>query len=901
MPRALMPISILLALSACSNIKPRDFGDGTDGSSGDDTAGHTDTADADTDIDTDTDTDTTPDDSGASGTGFDDPGDVVSYDDADGDGIVNVNLTDASGDSNQQQEFYLVLVNPGTELGYRLRYYDADQVDRPAPPPVPRAAPRVRPAPVPIRPYAAPVPPPTVEDGDVGRTRQEFLVRNDLTDTTSFATVSATLWALGENVEIWVDDDVPIDWDYTCDGVVDVPDAYDAYGFDNCDLSDVADIIDDNIIPNVRSLYGDESDINGDGRVSVVITPELNRITRSSSDENDWSRVLPSYAEPAVDLTEFDYVTNPGSDEQEVMYVFAPDPNGFFNPDVKPTVEAFTGYQLVAEVARSFTALVSYNQHYQLHIDAGDGAVEEDWVNDILGTFAAEYCGFGAAYYQDAWEYLDAPYRFPLAGGLSPGDLSTLSRGGPYLFGLWLYQQAEQVSPGSGATLLAGIMQSGTTGVAAIEAGASATMTDLVLNWQVALLTSGVTNTTGDPLVDPSTWAPYTAAETIVAPPTAPDGHYGANGYQSGLNLNGKNHAFQAGTTEDPTEIASRVVKMENTDAFLYTPGFEFVGWMDADYTGQVVRLTGITYDDALVQLQYSGSDIAGAIVRWNDPSTTDFSVETIFSSTDSNAIALPALPADGSQIHGVGQISEATPVDSIALDGTSESTDIPDTDRWLLDLTDRPATETVPVMVWLDRHFADTSGTMGPDDPWVAVVPIDLVPAPTVEGTQGTSCVGGTEFYYPTSLLAHLTSQLYLSSTMYDSTTSDFDPCGDQSPTPTTCDEDWDRDGVLDADEPEPQNFFDQTRVMECTGNGNVPPASWVYDTTWLDMDELDDDDMPTVSYSQNAGGHAGKGTDGEEGFVSVDLQGGQQYLIVVGANANGTGTYELSVRETE
>ena len=40
---------------------------------------------------------------------FDEPGDLVGFEDEEG--LAQIDLTDASGDSNQAQEFYLVVVN----------------------------------------------------------------------------------------------------------------------------------------------------------------------------------------------------------------------------------------------------------------------------------------------------------------------------------------------------------------------------------------------------------------------------------------------------------------------------------------------------------------------------------------------------------------------------------------------------------------------------------------------------------------------------------------------------------------------------------------------------------------------------------------------------------------------
>ena len=895
MLRACLPVTVLLM--GCPNVTLDTYGPGTGSETGDPDSGET--GDADTDTDTDTDTDSGGDTS-IFDESFDEPGDLVGFEDSEG--LAQIDLTDASGDSNQGQEFYLVVVNTAeADIGYRLRYFDASSMERPSLPVRGSNTPSITPPP-PIgqsRPTA--VPPPAAELGelDIGVAHDEFLVRSDLESTTDYATVNTTLWALGDNVSIWVDRDVPIDWDVDCDGTVEFSDGRDAFGFDNCDLADVAEIIDTNIIPNVRALYGDESDIDGDGRIAIVITPVLNSITLTSTEEEDYSTVLKSYAEPSVDLTDFHYLENPGSDEQEVIYVFAPDPYSFYNDNVGPAVEEYTGYQLAAQVARSFTTLVSYNQHYILLEAAGseNATIEDDWVNDLLGSFAAEYCGFGAAFYQDAWEYLDAPHRFSLAADAQRGSLTPASRGAQYLFGLWLYEQAEAASAGAGVTTMTSIMQSETTGTASIEAGTGGTMADLVLGWQVALLTSGVTTSSGDPLVDPAEWAPYPLPVTISAPPASPGGFYGANGYQRGVNLRGTNEAFRYGHTDSPEAISGTQVKLEGQDAYQYVPGFEFLGWIDSHYGAQVVRLSGISYDAAIAEIQSTDTGLVGAVVRWNDPTFTDLAVENSASATEINAVELPALPDDGTPIYGVGQIIGTSSVDSISSDG-AEEVDIPDTDRWLLDLTDRSSAEDVEVIVWLDRHFSSTDGDMGPSDPWVAIVPLELVPQPTVDGTNNATCADGLDFAFPTSLLDHLVSQLYLSSTMWDEDSDDdFDPCGDQSDAATVCAEDWDRDGVLDEDEPLPETFLTQARVMECTQNGNVPPAAWAYNSDWLDVDEMDEDELATGTYTYNAGGRSG--TDGEEGFVWKTLEGGRQYLIVVGASADDVGTYEVTVRE--
>ncbi len=894
-------LAVPTLLSGCEGLENRKF---TELDADADTDTDTD-ADADTDADTDTDTDTDTDgdtdtDTGGESAAFDAPGDLTTF--VEENGAVEVSLEDASGDSNEGQEFYVVVVNKGSsDLGYRVRYYaDAGAADTAAPSPPPRApsaAARATARP-PVAPYAPPSPPPPADwvDADVGTATDEFYVRSNPEDELEYAVVNATLWALGDNVSIWVDRDVPIDWDVDCDGVVDVPHPYDAYGFDNCDLASVAEIIDANIIPNVVGLYGDPSDVDGDGRVAVVITPILNALMLSSSDETLWTNVVRSLAEPDVDLQPFDYRTNPGSDEAEVVYLFAPDPYGFFNPLAPTDIDDYTGFSLAAQFARSFTQLVSYKQKV---IDNGLG-VEESWVLHGLGAFAADYCGFGAEFYSQAFDYLDAPQWYPLVAPEESG-LDDAELGAQYLFFRWLYDYADSQATTSGAEVLASVVQGSANGAEGVELALTdhlaETFDTAVVKWQVALLVTGRTDDDGNILVDPTEWPQYPSATTIVAPPESPGAFYGANGYQSGINIRGDNRAYLGGTSSSATEVSERAVRLQNTELMTFTPGFEFLGHVKGGYAAHVVRLTDLPYDVALLDLQATATDsLIGAVIRVPDNDGSDHAIEDSYAVTDVNAITLPPLPSDGAPIYGLGQLTAGGFTTALDAEGTSSTFDITDTDRWLLDLTDRPSTDWVKTAIWLERHFTTSSGEVGPEDPWIAVIPEDYLPVPTVSGTTRGACGEGDYFAYPGLLLDWLATQVFLSDTLVSGSEDEFDACGVPT-SPTTCGVDWDGDGVLDEEEPLPTSLLEQVRVMECTANGGVQPPAWRVGESLLDVDELDDDETPEVDYPKGVGGRSGE--EGEEAYVQVQLGGGARYVVVVGGA--GSGNYELNVRQVQ
>ncbi|MEC8423109.1 MAG: hypothetical protein VX000_04990, partial [Myxococcota bacterium] len=115
-----------------------------------------------------------------------------------------------------------------------------------------------------------------------------------------------------------------------------------------------------------------------------------------------------------------------------------------------------------------------------------------------------------------------------------------------------------------------------------------------------------------------------------------------------------------------------------------------------------------------------------------------------------------------------------------------------------------------------------------------------------------------------------------------------------------TTCASDWDRDGVLNEDEPEPESFVQQVQVMQCTlaaGDFDaVEAGGGFFGTEIIDADEIDEDDTPYTDRNRNLGGRTGE--DDEEAYLELDLIGGQEYVIVVGGQTD-QGVYEFSVTD--
>ncbi|MBK7755934.1 MAG: hypothetical protein IPI35_05895 [Deltaproteobacteria bacterium] len=863
-----------------------DFAPAKDAWSNDDDSGDP-TGDSDSGPDDSGPDDSGPDDSGGdSGSGpsgeLDEEGDQLTFEV----GEEELNLADASGDSNRDQQFFMIAINSADSAsGYRLQYDEGTSSGGADGPPAARLGqsrqPKLR------RPLATPMPAPAVSEDDIGTKITEFRVRDDYSSAKSVSSITATLWALGSKIAIYVDDEVPIDWDYECDGVVDSYAVYDSYGFTNCDLQTVADIVDNNIIVNVDHLFGEPSDINEDGKITVLVSPVLNTLPLTSDDEDDWSKVF-SYADPESDLSTFDDKTNPSSDEQEIIYVFAPDPYGFYNPYKTTTVDEYTTMELTAEIARSYLRLVLYNTH----VIASEGEEEESWLTEALGALATDICGFGAVYYEDAWNYMDAPYLEGLTDYDSSSLFATGSRGAQYLFARWLIDTY-------GTDLLTSLTNTSEIGTANIEAATGESFDTLVLQWQVALLTTGVTNSAGEALVDPEEWPPYAEATAISAPTVAPDEptigiYYGANGYQTGFNVRGTNRWMEGGTTDTPEENTDQRIVADGLDHHTYVTGSEYYGYAAGGYGSHISRLTKIQYSATVVELEDTSASFYGTVIRWRDPSFDDTAVDRIYSPLDSNLVYLPSLPADGSPIYAIGDISTPATTRVLTDAGEESAETVEDLDRFQLDLTDRTKGEVIQIAVWLDRRFSSTSGDSTPEDPWMAIVESDDLPQPTVTDTVSTACSGGEEEWeYPNLVLDYLYYQLFLSSTAL-ATSSDFDPCGGYA-TAGACTDDWDQDGVVDNSEPKPTSFQEQVWVQQCTNNGGTLPSGFLT-SDGFDIDEMDEDEDPTTSVIYNFGGRSGK--TGEEAVLTATVVGGSKYTIVVSGGGD-TGEYELTFKQ--
>jgi hypothetical protein len=812
-------------------------------------------------------------------------------------------------------------------------------------------------------------PPPSYSDSDIGSARQEFRVRDSLNDSESYTAVEGTLWAVGDSVNIWVDSSLPVDYDENCDGIIETPGQIGGLDlvpdFDNCDLTTISNIVDINIFPNLQSMFGNVSDVNGDGKITILISPVLNLMSvelDSGCDEDDdtgcesdssdaanqvASKVISSFTLPSVDLEAYNPSDNALSNYQEIIYIYAPDPYGYYNTSEPVSFEDYIQIGLGSSIAYGLSQLISYNYH----VTEAEGDEEEIWIRAGLGFLAADLTGFGALNHQGVWDYLDSNQAFTLTDiEAEEGELVSIDSRAQYLFFRWLLDAY-------GSQAIQDLVQSELTSTDAVTDAVpdDSEMDDLVLRWQVAMLSSHSTLSTSGLDIDPTEFEPYSTPISIQAPhnnPTTGD-LYGANGYQMGIDIGGENDYVIEGTTNQPATVST--TQMGHTDFLHFAYGQEFFGYVASGYSAQVVRLVDLPFEETELTVISNTDNYHVAIVRAEDPVEFNYAKENSLTPLDVNTIDLPELPTDGKKIYGLGELyggaSGSLSVSTIDPDGGSGSGNVYDTDRWLLSMDSYPTGQAVDVAIWMNLKRSDMNGSVGLADPWMAVVDSDYLAVPTHQGF--TSCPDeDSAWNFPNSLLEHLFYQVIPSTIPFCSETDEieahscedlgsddededtaaeedtggFDPCGSENGDSMDCDEDWDGDGVHNEDEPLPQSIVEQVQVMQCnlslshsnSGFTALTEEDIIDFNEWnIRGDDCKNDfaetlvcveDEPIMDRTRHLGGASLLDTDSdaffEGSYVEMELTGGEDYIIVVGGNEyEGTvaeGYYELVIQRT-
>jgi hypothetical protein len=224
--------------------------------------------------------------------------------------------------------------------------------------------------------------------------------------------------------------------------------------------TEILHLLENRIIPRSRELIGTHADIDGDGKLAVLLTPVLDRVPAGQTPLGGYVRGSDFRRD----------MSPPFGNHADVIYVNS--------RAISP------GEHLHALLAHEYTHAVGFSETWRRSADGSAVRDEEDWLNEAIAHVAEQlhHAGWSNLDYRID-RYLRAPHAAPLVvpdasrAGLwrDPG-----CRGASYLFLQWCVDQF-------GDDLVSKLIHSRRRGRANIEHATGMPFAELYRRWTVAL------------------------------------------------------------------------------------------------------------------------------------------------------------------------------------------------------------------------------------------------------------------------------------------------------------------------------------------------------------------------------------------------------------------------------
>lgn len=277
-----------------------------------------------------------------------------------------------------------------------------------------------------------------------------------------YVRVESTARYVGARVAIFLDDATPVQGGYT-----------------QPDIEKIGSLFDDHLHPIDVNAFGNESDVNGDGMVLVLLTDRVTRLAGCG----DGQVVVGLFF--AVDLFE----SLVGSNHAEIFYGLT--------PDEKCGVDRGRAIELLPSVfIHEFQHMISYGQH----VIEREGDAEDVWLDEGLSGFAEELGGrlvpddrcigddcltqFHAGNLINAYDYLAAADDAYLIGPRRP-PLPLTQYGATWLFVRWLCDHFAADST-LGTDVTRALVQTARTGAENVAGVTDTPFERLIGEWQLA-------------------------------------------------------------------------------------------------------------------------------------------------------------------------------------------------------------------------------------------------------------------------------------------------------------------------------------------------------------------------------------------------------------------------------
>jgi hypothetical protein len=297
---------------------------------------------------------------------------------------------------------------------------------------------------------------------------------------TAFATIGARLSYAGNNVLLYIDTLAPTN------------------GFTSAQLQAFGQLFDQTLYPIDTAAFGPPSDIDNNGRVIMLMSQAVNRLTSASACRT--SGFIAGFFDEE-DLGGGS--TDPNSNNGEVFYSIIPDPNG--TASCAHTADD-VGFSVPATFMHELQHLISYSQHVVVH----NSQPEFGWLDEGLSIVAEE---MGSLYYEQKCpgtacrtspsqifpdssqgfieNFLFDSYAYALLPDTASVTLHSDSddgfawRGGDWLMMRWLGDQL-------GSSFFRKLDENTVTGVANIESASGQTFPGLFANFGLSLFTDSL-------------------------------------------------------------------------------------------------------------------------------------------------------------------------------------------------------------------------------------------------------------------------------------------------------------------------------------------------------------------------------------------------------------------------
>jgi hypothetical protein len=212
-------------------------------------------------------------------------------------------------------------------------------------------------------------------------------------------------------------------------------------GFSPTDFNEIGQEFESLIYPTTRDYFGDETDRNADGRVTILYTPEVNKATAQGA-----AGFVAGFfwAGDLVKKSEWEALGTscPQTNEQEIFYMLVPDPSGSINGNQRSV--AVVRQNTRGTIAHEFQHMI--NQGQRLLNPVVDSA-ETVWLNEGLSHFAEEVTGRARRGFTD---FQKLTFNDVNPGGQSGDDYNAFFRQNLARYRSWM-QRPDTSSPTSNA------------------------------------------------------------------------------------------------------------------------------------------------------------------------------------------------------------------------------------------------------------------------------------------------------------------------------------------------------------------------------------------------------------------------------------------------------------------